>query len=561
MNNRTSFQENPVSLNTSRSKFDMPFTNSTTFKAGELVPILNYELVQPGDTFKVNLSALIRSTTPVAPVMDDAYLDIFFFFVPHKVVLNRESMSNVTGAQAAAHSFAAWLGAQDSRINVPYPTDVKLPAVYLPSSSRVVGSLWDHLNYPLSNVNPYNLFVTPWSALSYFSVWNNYFRDENSMQPVCFTVNSNSSSPSGFSLVFYNADSSVDCQSVCRRHGYFGSALPWPLRNSSQITLPIGDKAKIMALNDTGSDIPYTESLYLTAVGSSTAPWASGSTRIVGVGSNGTSKTSNIDVYADLASATGATINQVRYLFATEAYYEQLARGGNRLQEMTKALFGVTPHDLIDDVPEFLGGKSILLQNHLVANTAGTTYSTETQESIGSTGAFSLTNDEDYYFTKSFDTWGTLMCLCCVRPRESFAQGLDRQATKFDPLDLYSPVFANIGEQPIYKKELYSSGVAGNDDVIFGYQEAWAEYRYMPDRVSGYLRPGQSLDYWTYVNNFSSAPSLSSYLKGNSLYKNFDQTLQVSADTAGLQFMAQFKFIITAVRCMPTYSIPGRLVA
>lgn len=554
MNNSTNFSQNPINLKTSRSKFRMSPSHCTTFNAGELVPIMNYELVQPGDTFKVSAKFLIRSTTPLCPVMDDAYMDVYFFFIPHKILLSRETMSNQIGAAAAARSFKAWIGAQDSLINVPYPEHNAIPTIASSKVQRVVGSLLDHLGYPLGSQYQGTLFTTPWSVLSYFSVYNHFFRDPNTMNPISFTISTSSSTPTGFIISpTINGNNSWDkCQFACRRHGYFGSALPWPQRNSEAISLPLGSIAEIKLMNNGSTPVTYAGGTYQVsaAAASNVQPGALGNPMFSSIsGASG-------KMVADLSGATAATINQLRTAFALQRYYEKLARGGNSLQDMTKALFGVTPHDFNDDCPEFLGGKSIKIQNHLVANTAGTTYSTEEQQSIGSTGAFSLTNDGDYYFTKSFDTWGTLMCITVVRPRESFSQGLDRQATKFDAIDLYDPTKAHLGEMPIYKKELYADGSAA-DDEVFGYQEAFAEYRMMPDKTTGYLRNGQSLSYWTYVNNFESHPTLAGYLKGNTLADNIDNTLQVKRAAAGLQYMLQADFDIEAVRAMPTYSIPG----
>lgn len=556
MNNKNAFIENPVSLDISRSKFNLNTRTATTLSAGELVPVLNYELVQPGDTFKVNVSALIRSTTPISPTMDDCYMDICFFFCAHKNLLSRETMSNATGAISASHSFNAWLGAQDSLLNVGYPTKVALPLAMFDEDDRAIGSLGDHLGYPLGEQNTDYLFVTPWSKMAYYSVWNNYYRDPNTMNPVTYQVNADSNSDTGYTCDFIlpTGLDSVNCLYGCRKHGYFGSALPWPQRNSTSVELPLGQRADIIAVNESGAIRSPSENKFAIVTPGS---WPVNASRTLTIGTSGTGTASgNLPVYADLSTATAATVNEVRYAFQLQKMYEKLARGGNRLQEMTKALFNVTPHDYLDDVPEFLGGKSIQIQNHLVANTAGTTLSTETQMSIGSTGAFSLTNDRDYYFTKSFDTWGTLLCVVIIRPRESFSQGLDRQATKFDPLQLYTPVMANIGEQPIYKKELFCDG-STTDNEVFGYQEAWAEYRMIPDKVTGQLRGGQNMSYWTYVNNFATAPTLKGYLDGSQLYKNIDQTLQVKKQAAGFQYMIQLAFNIEAVRAMPTYSIPG----
>lgn len=554
MNNSLSFSQNPINIKTSRSKFRMSPCHSTTFNAGELVPVLNYELIQPGDTFKVKSKILIRSTTPLCPVMDDAYLDVYFFFVPHKILLNRENMSNQVGAAAAARSFKAWIGAQDSLINVPYPEHTAIPTVVSSKVQRTVGSLLDHLGYPLGSQYEGSLYTTPWSVLSYFSIYNHYFRDPNTMNPITFTISTSSGSPTGFFISpQINGNVSWDkCQYACRRHGYFGSALPWPQRNSEAVQLPLGTIAEIKLMNDGPMPVNYAGGNYTVSAAAKSAVLPGGFSNPL----HGAISGSSGAMVADLSSATAATVNQLRTAFALQRYYEKLARGGNSLQDMTKALFGVTPHDFNDDTPEFLGGKSIRIQNHLVANTAGTTYSTEEQQSIGSTGAFSLTNDSDYYFTKSFDTWGTLMCICVVRPRESFSQGLDRQATKFNAIDLYDPTKAHLGEMPLYKKEMYADG-SSHDDEIFGYQEYGAEYRMMPDKTTGLLRNGQSLSYWTYVNNFKEHPTLAGYLRGNSLKDNIDNTLQVPCDESGLQYMMQIDFEIEAVRAMPTYSIPG----
>lgn len=561
MNNATSFINNPTDLKISRSKYDLSFRHSTTFSAGELVPIMNYEMVLPGDTFKVNVRSIIRSTTPVAPVMDDAFLDIYFFAVPHKSVLNRESMSSLIGANAAAHSFNQWIGAQDSLLNMPFPTETHLPLAHMWNDDNFkYGGLADHFTLQEALADSY--YVTPWSFLAYANVWNHYFRDPNTMNPITLTVNSDSGSPTGYSIQLNNYNGSI-YQSfmeapllyACRRHGYFGSSLPFPQRSPNPVTLPLGDSASLFVQNNTAAPITNPH-YYVLRAGTDGSAWSVGETRTVKANNDSAGFVNGLDVKVDLSTATASAISAIRYAFQLQKYYERLARSGNTLQSLTKTMFGVTPHDFLDDVPEFLGGKSILLQNHLVANTAGTTIGTDKQMSIGSTGAYSLTGDDSYYFTKSFDTWSTLLAVCVVRPRESFAQGIDRQFKKFDPMQTFNPLFLNMSEQGTLKEEIKYSGDY-HDKEFFGFMPAWTEYRMIHDKVTGELRPGRTMQYWTYVNNFESAPTLSSYLAGNTLYKNIDQTLQVSKDTAGFQYMAQFEFDITAVRPIGANSAPG----
>jgi len=561
--NKTIFQANPVQLDISRSKFDLSHVWSGTFNAGICIPTFAYSDVLPGDTFKINSSIVVRSTTPVAPTMDQLYCDVYYFFVPHKMVLGRESMSSNSGN--AIHSFEAFIGAQDSLLNMPLPGSSVLPVVTLAASKTTafIGSFADYIG-----VNGYGLTadidITPFEVLAYAKVWNDYFRDPNTMTPITYTI-------SGSDIKFFGGTNSLSnvtnindnatnlIQPGCRYHGYFGSALPWPQRNSTSVTLPLGNVAPVVTkgthVAPTGSPLEWMDSSGNSVTSGLVGISANGFTNNNGSSGSAISYIAPSNLYADLANATAASVNAVRLAFATQKYYEALSRAGNRLQNVT-GLFGVTPHDLTSDVPEYLGGRHFELNLTQVANTAGTTYSTSTQQSIGSTGAYSLTADKSYICTKSFDTWGTIVSIMIIRPHESFSQGIHRRFFRDDRLKYYWPQFANLGEQYIYEKEIFADG-SSNDNDAFGYQEAWSEYRFLPDVVTGLLRPGQNMFYWTYANNFATAPTLAGYINGKEIYKNVDQTLQVSSTTAGFQFMAQVKHAIEAVRPMPTYSIPG----
>lgn len=560
MDNSNFYAGNPVSLEgTSRSKFDLSHVWSGTGTAGKLIPFLAYSGVMPGDTFKLATNFVIRSTTPVQATMDQLYADVYYFFVRHRQVLNRASMSTATND--AQHSFEAFIGAQDMNLNMPTPAAVNLPYLEV-SASSFDGSLADNLGLPkLPGGRLIN--IEPFECLSYWSVWNNFFRDPNTMNPVTFSVSGGKVLVYGglYSWTGYSdiANSGLlgSLLPACRYHGYFGSALPWPQRNSVSVTLPLGDTAPVMWQVPQGQELSSLDALNLEIANSTLSQ--TNTDYQFAQGNSATFATANsVLLKTDLRNATAASVNEFRFAIQQQRWYEALARGGNRYPEIVEAMFGVRQHDSLSGVPEYLGGKHIALNMTQIASTAGTTTSSATQLSLGSTGAFSLTSDNDYYFTKSFDDWGTIIGVLVIRPHESFHQGVNKRFIKFSREQYYWKQYANLGEQPILRSEIYCTGAPTSDDVVFGYQEAWAEYRFLPDVVTGELRPDNTqYKYWTYCNNFGSAPTLAGYLNGDEIYKNIDQTLQVDNATAGFQFMIQAGMNITAVRPMPTYSIPG----
>lgn len=569
--NKNSFAANQASIQISRSRFNMPFKHKTTFNAGYCIPLFSYSDVMPGDTFKIDLSSLVRMATPVAPVMDDAYLDIYFFFTPHDLVMHRQSFINSSTALSAASSWDAFIGAQDGLLNMPLPgTDDVLPK-QVNGTVVALGSFRDYLGFPVG-VGINNSHVHMLDYLAYCMIWNDFFRDENTQNPVVATLYGSSGSyfyefvggPSNWTGIG-TPDLIVDgIFPACRPHGYFGSALPWPQRNLTGVTIPLLGSATV-------AQFPGFRSLQVVGGTSGTygtlEPSTTGDSVAVKVVSSGDDFTQGESLrYAnglsvDLSDVSSVTINQLRLLIAQQHWYEQLARSGNRIGELTASMFGVKPHDLGDKRPEYLGGKRIYINTEEVAQTApNSTSGTSGDDGIGTLGAFSKTGDRSHFVEKSFDKWGTITCIAVVRTNESFCQGINRRFTRQTREDFFWPAYANIGEQPILNRELYATNTATDaaDEGVFGYQEAWAEYRYLPDIVSGRLRPGQDLGYFTYANNFASLPTLAGYLKGGSdIADNIDRTLQVARGTSGFQFIGDFAFDIEAIRPMPTHSIPG----
>lgn len=591
MQNSVYFQNNPVAERMSRSKFPLSHKWSGTFNTGYLIPIWSYGDVLPGDTFKVGGSFVLRSTTPMAPVMDDAWIDIYFFFTPHKKILSRSYMS--PSVLDANNSFEAWIGAQDSLLNMPTPSDVVIPkfSVDIDGTGETFAddychSLVDYLGLSMEGVllddpTKYHQVydISCLEPLAYYAVWNEWFRDPSTMNPVVFSITSGyvQLTKDGVNFGIDHQDSILP---VCRFHGYFGSALPWPQRGAS-VQLPLGDVAPVFSGDDhfgigrkgyAESGKPVRFGVLDSSGGSSGSinsrnlitdanhKLAAGAT----ASDSGLGNLGITNLWVDLSEAVAASVNNLRSNIAAQRWLEALARGGNRIGEITNTMFGVTPHDYADDRPEYLGGAKIRIGMTQVNNTAGTNVSTSSQQSIGSTGAFSLTTDSRPYFVKSFDTWGTITSVCCVRVGDTFSQGIPRRYQRFKRLEVYWPQFAHIGEQPILNKEIYYNGkygdaaIAAIDNGVFGYQEAWAEYRFENDIVCGFARPGAGYDYFNYSNRFSGgAPLLKTFLDASHQVSNVDRTLQVSSSSAGFQWLLNFYFDVEATRVMPLYSYPG----
>lgn len=559
-------QRNPVRLDISRSKFRMTPRWTGEFDAYELCPILSYTDVLPGDTFKLSTSFVIRMSTPVAPVMDDLFLDVAFYFVPHELILSRSYMS--PSVNDSNHSWKAFIGAQDSLLNMPVPDgSIQLPAVLVNASNYVVGGILDCMGVPAASQN---YLINCLAPLAFMAVWNENYRDPNTENPGVFTV---SSGEIYFTWAAVGLSSSREfgraiLPHTCRFHGYFGSALPWPQRNSETVTMPLGTSAPVV-------QDPANRNFELQGATSGTVGTVipSGGTNnepleIVSSAGDFTATESlrySKGLIVDLANASAVSINTFRLAVQEQRWYEALARGGNRIDELTAALFGVMPKDAGGNQPEYLGGKRIPLQVSQVNVTANSDVSGAANNGVGNTGAFSLTADSDYYFTKSFDRWGSIIGVATVRYRDSFGHSLNRMFTRKDRFDFYFPQFANLGEQPVYKHEIdvrnrnTTSGPEFPSSDVFGYQEAWADYRTIPDITAGLVRPGGSLQHWTYAqdHNTSGSNTLAAFLQAGTAKDAIDRSLVVGSSTSGFQFLAQFQHEIVAVRPMPTYSIPG----
>lgn len=505
------------------STFDRSHKQHTTFDAGKLVPI-TWDEILPGDTVKLNVDALIRSVTPIAPTMDNAKLTIHAFFVPTRLIWTH--WQNFLGENTSK-----WTDNLTPKI-VP---QITANAQDAPNFKYTVNDLAGYLNLPLNkpifknssdtaNQQHYNRL--PFSA--YAKIWNDWYRDQNVQDEILInnsdgiiTIDNNKWNDTNF----YNSiQIGRGLAPVSKLADYFTTALPFPQK---------GDETNI--LNSLRNiDIVYNPD------------GNNGRSSIIGeyVDENG-----NPDDSAILS------INELRYAIAIQQFKELDARGGTRYIEIVKNHFNVDSQDLRTQRAQFLGGVSKYIQMIQVNQTTPGN-NTNGNSGVGATGAQSITTIVgENIINKSFTEHGFLMVVASVRVEHSYSQGIDKIWRKTTKYDYYWPKLDNIGEQPIYRSEIYFTETKRNETDIFGYQPAWSDYRYKQNKVNGYFSPNveQSLKYWTYTDDYQNAPVLNDeWMRENKA--NVAQTLTFQNQH---QYIAVFFFKYIHSRVMKVTSIPG----
>lgn len=554
-NNERHFLNVPQ-MHTSRTRFNRDQTILTTFDSGKLIPFFVDEVL-PGDTFQVDTSAIIRMTTPKYPVMDDAFIDFYYFYCPNRILWK---------------NFKAFMGEAEQ---VPWtPTkEYTVPPIRIPGTENkpmpLENSILDYMGIPTKIKGEFSVNALPVRA--YVQIWNEYFRDENvdiwaqwknddSIQT--YTDNGDNSSEN---TVLYWALSGGRCLPVNKFHDYFTSCLPYPQRGP-EVTMPLSGNAPVgmyknTALTQFGTVGGHTV-IYLnqTLSGSALAPHIGNSQnenyKGYGLVIGSSDPTSQVDdtayLGADLSRVTAATINDLRKAVAVQQYYEALARGGSRYREQIQALWNVTISDKTAQIPEYLGGGRYHVNMNQIIQTSSQQNAEDTP--IGETGAMSVTPVNESSFTKSFEEHGFVIGVMCVRHNRSYQQGLERFWSRRDRLDYYVPQFANLGEQPVKKKEIMLTAT-DTDDETFGYQEAWADYRMKPNRVSGLMRSNATgtLDFWHYADNYEKVPTLSlDWMKEGKA-----EIARTLIEQNEPQFFGAIRIANKTTRCMPLYSVPG----
>lgn len=543
-NNERHFNQIPE-MKASRTRFNRDQTILTTFDSGKLIPFYVDEVL-PGDTFNVNTAAIVRMSTPKYPVMDDAFIDFYYFYCPNRILWD---------------NFKQFMGEVEQTPWMP-KKDYKVPMIVINGKKEnpepYEGSILDYMGVPTKIENIFKVNALPIRA--YVKIWNEFFRDENVDNAATIKTDDSNinyqdgkESESDIDQILLKAIGGGRCLPVNKFHDYFTSCLPYPQRGPA-VTLPMEGNAPVFGYSVFQDNVKTTDKIILNQ------PWpANGTTdfsnaekagKLTGKGTvEGGSYIAQAFLKADLSNVTAATINDLRKAVAVQQYYEALARGGSRYREQVQALWNVTISDKTVQIPEYLGGGRYHININQIVQTA------ENDKSpLGETGAMSVTPINESSFTKSFEEHGFVIGVCCVRHNRSYQQGLERFWSREDRLDYYVPQFANLGEQPVKKKEIMLTGTTA-DEETFGYQEAWADYRMKPNRVSGLMRSNATgtLDFWHYADNYSTVPTLSQgwMQEGKT---EIARTLVVQNEP---QFFGAIRVANKTTRRMPLYSVPG----
>ena len=535
-----------------RTKFDRSHVYKTTFDSGKLIPVFVDEVL-PGDTTRMSVNYFARLATPVKPIMDNIYLDWFFFFVPNRLVW--EHWQNFCFEQEDP---------DDS-------TDYVIPTVTATGNSEnaYISSLWDYFGLPLNTSgNLSGISALPFRAV--YLIWNEWFRDENLQKSVKIqkgdtneVLDSGRSSEQP-SWVFTSGTSIVPglaCPPRGKRHDYFTSALPWTQKGPGvsiglagtaavDSTIPIDWPMEVKPNGGSYSTVnryELSDTSYATRTG---ALWTKNSNNNKWSGTNLKLPDFSTGLTVDLDSSSIFTINSLRTAFQMQKFYERLARGGSRYTEVLRSFFGVVSPDARLQRPEFLGSFTKMVNVNPIAQTSAT----DDTSPQGNLSAYGVTAAKFHGFTKSFVEHGYIIGFVCARADLTYQQGINKMWLRSTVYDFYWPTFAHLGEQAIELRELYAQGTEA-DTTVFGYQERYAEYRYKPSQITGKFRSSVvngSLDKWHLSQFFENAPTLNEEF----IVENppIERIIAVPSEP---EFLLDIGFRYTTVRPMPMFGTPG----
>lgn len=546
-----------------RTKFDRSHVYKTTFDSGKLIPVFVDEVL-PGDTCRLNVRYFSRLATPVKPIMDNIYLDWFFFFVPNRLVWNH------------------WQNFCFEQEDPDDSTDYVCPTTSLIGKAddtlHGVGTLWDYFGLPTGLPNTISgINALPFRGV--YLIWNEWFRDENLQKSVKIQKGDTNEVFDGSRVAEQPEwlqgipESCLPCPPRGKRHDYFTSALPWTQKGpgvsiglAGTATLvdpsPVSGYFVQQSDNNLGAaQLSKDGGVHDVYTGRGALSYQGGySVSIAGhsINSSGTATVTaqpgsswlSKDSYADLDSSSIFTINSLRTAFQMQKFYERLARGGSRYTEVLRSFFGVVSPDARLQRPEFLGSFTKMMNINPIAQTSSTNDTTPQ----GNLSAYGVTGAKFHGFTKSFVEHGYVFGFCCARADLTYQQGINRMWTRSTVYDWYWPTFAHLGEQAILLKEIYATGDTEQDNSVFGYQERYAEYRYKPSVICGKFRSNikGNLDVWHLSQYFKTAPKL------NPEFIEEDVPIgRIIAVPSEPQFLIDIGFKYTTVRPMPMFGTPG----
>ena len=504
-----------------RSSFNRSNGYTTAFDADLLIPFEVDDMV-PGDTFNLNMHFYLRLASPtLLPLMDNMYFESFYFFVPYRLVW--DNWEKMHGAQT------------DPADSIDYTVPV------CSAGTPTTGSVADYMGIPIGNS------VTGCTALPYRGlklIWNEWFRDQNLQDSLNVDTDDGPDS-TGF---FLNSPPVRG-----KRHDYLTSCLPWPQKGDA-VQVPIGTSAPLFSSSTPGG---LADQIIQDGAGSTTEMYLNAASTNLRAGSAVVGTTT---LFADLSSATGATINDWRLAFQTQRLLERDARSGTRYNELILAHFGVTVPDFRVQRPEFLGGGSTPVN---ISQVAQTTYQgTGTLEDAkGALSGIGTANGR-HGFTYSATEHGMLIGVFNVRSDIRYSQGIERYFTKSTRYDFYYPVLSQIGEQSVLNKEIFHQGVPGTgasqDEGVFGYQERYGEMRYKQSLITGLMRPDASgtLAAYHLSEDFSSLPTLGSTFIQSNTRVPLDRAIAVPSQP---QFIVDIFTDRQCARPMPLFGVPGNL--
>lgn len=554
-----------------RTKFDRSHVYKTTFDAGKLIPVFVDEVL-PGDTARMSVNYFARLATPIKPIMDNIYLDWFFFFVPNRLVWDH------------------WQNFCFEQEDPDDKTDYVIPTVTATGNSNnaYIGSLWDYFGLPINTSNNISdINALPFRAV--YLIWDEWFRDENLQKSVKIQkgdvneVLDSSRSSDQPSWVFSSGTDLVPglaCPPRGKRHDYFTSALPWTQKGPG-VSVGLAGTASIVNPSPLKDYFLTSNSNQLAAVSAYGGDASSSGGKRVAHGSEtitfrrtsdsnwsvvsgfAGNTTDNVDVhaylgsrlltndsYVDLDSSSIFTINSLRTAFQMQKFYERLARGGSRYTEVLRSFFGVVSPDARLQRPEFLGSFTKMVNVNPIAQTSAT----DNTSPQGNLSAYGVTAAKFHGFTKSFVEHGYIIGFVCARADLTYQQGINKMWLRSTVYDFYWPTFAHLGEQAIELRELYAQGTA-DDKNVFGYQERYAEYRYKPSQITGKFRSSVvdgSLDKWHLSQFFNNAPTLN-----DEFITEKPPINRIVAVTSEPQFLLDVGFRYTTIRPMPMFGTPG----